>query len=234
MKYSILALVAIFAVGGYALADNEPKLVEGQFLTGYIPDGFDSNDKVQVTSEGYFPNTCYRVASYESKVDKSTKTISIKPLAYKYNAMCLQMLVPYYQVIDVGILEAGSYTVKDASSEKTLGNLNVKIATSSSPDDFLYAPVAQARIENRTDGKYVAINGEFTNSCIEFKQMKVDVQKNVIVVLPITEAADRLDCKDGKFPYAQAIKLEGAFSGRYLLHVRTLNGNAVNQLVDIN
>lgn len=238
VKTAVVKTVAVvftfaLALTGFVARAEDPQLVTGVFHTGYVPDGFDSNDRVQVVAEGYFSNTCYRTAGYESKVDVNKKVIEVASRAYKYKGMCLQMIVPYSQVINVGLLEAGVYTVKD-KNHGTLGSLKVKLSTSGGPDDYLYAPISQAAVESDASGHYVAVSGKFTNSCVEFKDLRAEIQKNVILVLPISEMADRSDCVAGSFPFSKTVKLgNGLTPGRYLLHVRSLNGNAINNLVDI-
>ena len=82
----------------------------------FVPTGFDDNDKVQVTVTGEFPNTCYRVGPYHSKVDDKARVITIIQSAYAFPTICLDILIPFTQVIDVGFVPAGDYTVVDSST----------------------------------------------------------------------------------------------------------------------
>jgi hypothetical protein len=55
----------------------------------------------------------------------------------------------------------------------------------------------------------------------------------VIVVLPIAKMETRPDCKDGKFPFNKVVSVDLVPKGRYLLHVRSMNSKAINNLVDV-
>jgi hypothetical protein len=216
--------------------DGQPEKVNESFKTAYIPDGFDSNDKVEIVGEGVFRNSCYREAFTNAKLDREKKVITVDPKAYRYESpLCLTMLVPYKQVIDLGVLDAGDYTLKQESGE-TLGSLNVRAATNSSPDDHLYAPISQAYLGKADSGQWsVYLEGEFSNNCLELVDIMIDIQPKVIVVQPIAELTSNTGCEQGKFPFSankviESSKLERK---RYLLHVRTLNANSVNNLVEV-
>lgn len=235
MRKLFFAVLMSFVSSYTAFADEvQPLLVDDTFQMAYIPDGFDSNDKVQIAAEGKFPNTCYKVAGYKSSVDTVNKVITILPQAYKYDTLCLRMEVRYHHVIELGLMEAGIYTIKDQTSGNVLGSLNVRQAKSSDPDDYLYAPVLSARVRWEDNDYSLHVEGKFTNSCIVFKEMRVSLQNRVVVAQPITEFEKRDDCVAGEFPfeYEQFIKTSPD-PGRYLLHIRVLNGSAINQFVDI-
>jgi hypothetical protein len=227
---------AVYSLGAAASDPTLPKVVDSGFGVGYIPDGFDSNDNVQIVGEGMYRSTCYKPSAVQVTIDEELKQIKVKPKAYYYEGFCLQMLVPFNQVIDLGLLKNGKYTViQEESSEEpaTLGSLKVKAATHSTPDDFLYAPVSQAYLDRSGTKARVKISGEFTNSCMRLVDTAVTVQRNVLVVQPVSELEERADCRGGKFPFEKTQEVEGVPSGRYLLHVRSLNGSAINTLVDL-
>src|ERR1035437_9052314 len=65
-----------------------PSIVQVGYHTGYLPDGFDTNDNVQVIGEGLFSNSCYRPGPVQVNVDQTAKTITLTPKAYFYDGMC--------------------------------------------------------------------------------------------------------------------------------------------------
>lgn len=239
MKKLLLFSVTVFGLTMNVPAwsnDYTPSLIEAGFHTGYIPDGFDSNDLVQIVGEGLFRDSCYRPASVRVDVDHENRKISVSPTAYLYDGMCLQMLIPYDQAIDVGFLKAGKYQVvqKSLGTETQLGDVKVRVATNASPDDYLYAPVHQAYFMSKAGGKAtVKLAGEFTNSCMKLADVTVSVQPRVIVLQPISQVENRDDCTQGKFTYEKEVEIANLKAGRYLLHVRSLNGKAINTLVDV-
>jgi hypothetical protein len=230
--------VSLFGMGS-AVAKAEilpPVVVGSEFHTGYIPDGFDTNDNAQIVAEGLFRNSCYRPASVKVDVDHNAKTITLHPTAYQYDGYCLQVMIPFDQAMDVGILKAGTYQViqEVMGEQSVLGPMKVRVATNSAADDYLYAPVSQAYYEKKQGERAtVKVSGEFTNSCMKLADVMVSVQPNVIVLQPISALQDRGDCVQGKFPFEKQVQLPNVKTGRYLLHVRSLNGKSVNTLVDV-
>lgn len=213
--------------------DVLPEVVPTKITTTYIPQGFDSNDKAQLAIEGSFSNTCYKVGPYQLKVDPITSSILILQTAYKYKGLCMMIPVKYTNVIDLGILGfAPEFTVKDVTDGAVLGKMPLKIANKAEADDYLYAPVTEAsvNVRNRT----VTVSGSFSNNCIVFKDLKVAREShNVVIALPITEVNYRLPCKDEAVPFIKTVNLPFLNEGRYLLHVRALNGQAVNKIFEI-
>ncbi len=226
-----LAILAMSIVP--AFATGPITVVKAGYHTGYIPSGFDSNDRVQIVGEGIFPNTCYRPATPRVEVDEVTREVKIAPQAYQYDGICLQMLVPFDQTLNLGILAAGTYRVIQENGGGDLGNLRVGVATSSDADDFLYAPISQAYTETHGGKTSVRVTGSFTDSCMRLVDVTVSVEPKVLVVLPIAEREARADCTAGNFPFDRSVEIGAVRSGRYLLHVRSLNGNAFNHLVDL-
>lgn len=227
---------ALFAIsfGITAKAEIIPMMVPVNFHTGYFPQGFDTNDNVQLIAEGTFPSSCYKPAAVDAIVDNKKKEIRVYPRAFKYNTICTQMLVNWHRELDVGLLKAGTYKIinDDRSGKiKELGSMTVNAATVSTPDDFPYAPVSQAFFEQLGSNGYVTLTGEFPSKCYKMREVITRVQTNVIVIQPISEKIDE-DCSGGPVSYSERVEVSNLPLGRYLLHVRSLNGRAVNSLVD--
>lgn len=238
MKKYTLVLGVLFAVSLSAsvVLAQEPQQVGVNFHTSYIPDGFDSNDNTQLVLEGSFKNSCYRPSQPKVKVDKSKKRITVEGRAYIYPGNCLDMVVPYHQVVDLGILGAGAYEVIQPTSEKNyeLGDLKIRKRSTTSPDDYLYAPVSQAYFTyNDNDQPIIRITGVFTNACMKIKDIRVKVVRDVISVLPIAELKGGNLCGSGRYRFSKSIEIDDVDPGRYLLHVRSLNAQAINTLIDI-
>jgi len=231
MKLLVTLFFALFPL--FAMSnDTSPEVVPMAIKTAYIPRGFDSNDNIQIVVEGYLPNTCYRVGPHSFRLDSRSKTVSLQQYAYKYKGLCLMMTVPFTQVIELGLAETGQYKVVDLHYDTTLGNLPVKVATTTQADEYLYAPVENLEVDIKNLS--LEISGHFTNSCMRLRETKVDLEShNVVVVLPVAESVDSSGCKEGDFPFSGKVSLPILTEGRYLIHVRSLNGQAVNKLVNI-
>lgn len=212
---------------------TEPRQVPVLFQKVYVPIGFDSNDHVQLVGEGLFQHTCYRHAETSVRVDATNKKIVLGPVAYKYSGLCLQMILPFERIIDVGVLPEGQWEIVQGPQQEKVGDLNVAAATKPEADDYLYAPVSQATLGQTASGTEVTLTGEFRNSCLSVDTVKVSLQPDVIVMQPITKMDNSGGCRDGVFPFTEVVPLAPMTPGRYLLHVRSMGGNALNSLVEV-
>ena len=156
------ALTVCFAMKASAETNQPPVLQPYGLTTSYVPIGFDDNDNIQVTVDGYFSNSCYKVGP--TAVKFAAPNIIVQQYAYKYSGMCLQIIVPFHQTVNLGILKSGTYHIVDGSSGTRLGALPVTVAKSSSADDYLYAPVSDAFLTFSNGKPSVTISGVFTDS----------------------------------------------------------------------
>ncbi len=234
-----LIFVASIAVAGAVFADNppadkdQPEIVSVPLTNAYIPSGFDSNDRVRLMVEGYFPSTCYRVR--EPQLDRNDGAIAVNQTAFKYNGPCLWMMVSYSQPINVGILKSSTYTLKDNHTGRVLGQLPIKVAVNNGPDDFMYANVKDAYVAF-VDGnkRAIVLTGVLPGDCWSLKEKRIFQDgKNVLTVLPILEKTERAQCNDYEIPFVSTIDIPAVAAGRYMLHVRSLNGDSVAKLVDL-
>lgn len=231
---SIFVLVSVFA-GSDALAESAPVKVPVLYDKLFAPNGFDSNDHIQIVGEGLFRNACYRSAGADVSIDEASKTIRVNPVAYEYSGFCLQVLLPFDRVMDVGILSAGKWqVVQEGDRGKKLGEFTVRRALQETPDDHLYAPISQAFHRQKDGRSEITVTGTFSNSCLSLQEVRTSVENNVIVVQPIAALASRAGCSEGRFEFSRTITMDHIEGGHYLLHVRSMNGKAVNSLVDIN
>lgn len=232
---AILAILLLVSTASYAQSNPvQPSIVESLFHTGYLPNGFDTNDYVQIVGEGTYSNTCFRPAAYDIRVDHPAKKVFVTPKAYKYDGMCLMMMVPYSQVINLGMLKAGNYqVVQQGETNYSMGNIAIRVAANSSADDFLYAPINQAYWQHGSNVSKITLTGEFSNTCWKYVETRVDVQKNVIVVQPVSEMREGMPCINKVVPFKKEFLMPNLPKGRYLLHVRSTNAKSVNNLVDV-
>lgn len=229
LKSAFIFAALIFS--SQAFAQGSPTQVPVAFARTYIPLGFDDNDNVQIVGEGAFPNSCYRPAETKIQVDHAAKTVTISPSAYKYDGMCLQVILPYNHVLEVGILQTGTYTVlQDA---KPVGKIEIRHSSVREADDFMYAPISQAYFQSRGVSNQVYLTGDFPMSCWKLRRVDFEIQPQVLLIKPIIEVDNSVPCNAGKFHFETATELGGISPGRYLLHIRSMNGKSVNNLVDV-
>lgn len=233
-----LLLISVFCLTGVfadSLQPTTPETITVSFNKVYVPVGFDDNDRTQVTIEGAFPNTCYKVGPYATKVDPTTRTITVQQQAYHYQGVCLQVMVPFYQVIDLGLVPHGDYKIVDAANGSSLSGIRIDTATKAEADEYLYAPMTDAFIttEPETGIHTLSIMGAFTDRCTMFEDIKVNYTQDVIVVQPVVKHIAARNCAQEKTRFVKTVQLKGGLTGMYLLHVRSMNGQAINKMVDL-
>ncbi len=231
-----LALFGVFGSGSLSYAQvGQPALVPIEIKSTYIPTGFDSNDKVQLITEAWLPSSCYRSGPYKVSVNKLTHSITVRQFAYKYNNIpCLDVMTPFNTNVEVGLLEQADYVVNDGNMSRSVGKVAVHVAASNQPDDYLYAPVTTVHVETGDRFRIAQVEGVFYNNCVRLKAVKSFQESyNVVTVLPIAEVVPSESCRVGYFPFKTAVPLPSLGTGRYLLQVRSMNGQSINQLFDV-
>ena len=238
MKRLISGLVALGAVGGWlsnaqvARSEDVGEIVNIAARGVFVPMGFDDNDEVVVTLDGYLPNSCYKVVEALVTSDLATKTITIQQQAKYVGGTCLMALVPYTTSVKLGVLPEGEFKIVSNRGNMT-EPLKVERSANAGPDDFLYAPVDNVYIQRIQGGGTVAtIEGRFTNTCMRWKEHKIFYTGRTIQLLPIIEVGDQ-NCEEREVQFSQVIPIADLQPGRYLLHVRSLNGLSLNNVFPI-
>lgn len=198
----------------------------------FTPTGFDDNDNAQVVVDGLLPNTCYQVTDGTQQIDHVNQIITIEARAILTDGDCVDVLVPYSHTFNFRELAQGEWQIRTTDG-RLQKKLNIAEATSSGPDDQLYASVDNAYvIADGAQGYAIVIEGTYTNTCMVW--VKTDlIHKDPLVmeILPIVRIEPRPDCESRTFPFKGVkIKLPDISEGRFLLHVRSMNGEAVNRV----
>jgi hypothetical protein len=203
---------------------NGPKKVEIQIQKVYAPEGFDSNDHVEIMVSASLPSLCYK--SPHVGAIKEGQLIKLKMFAYFYEQECVEVKVPVLEKLEMGILDQGEYKI----TTNGLGDqaLKVKESTSSAIDDNIYANVEY--IEQNDSNRVIKLVGE-NPSCLSLKEIKYSTNHHdTVAILPIMEQTSA-DCSDSmkKFEFEFEVP-ENLPAKALLLHVRAMNGKSVNTL----
>jgi hypothetical protein len=226
----VLGSVALAATA--ARADDPP---EGTLVTltsreVFVPDSYDDNDDAVVVLDGELPNGCYELAETDVKRSPESGAFVITQYARRMPGACIQITIPFFKEVSLGILPAGEFKVISKGVEPQL--LTVAEAPDSGPDEVLYAPVETARIERGEDGQrfFAVIQGTLTTRCQKITEVQVLDKDRTIEVVPILERIDAdLLCEQRDNPYSWMVELPSDMTeGRHLLHVRGDNGKSVN------
>ena len=204
----------------------------------FVPVGFDDNDNVQIVVAGILPDTCYRLGPSKFEVDEGKSVVFVEQNAFVQKGPCLDVIIPYSFVYDLGVVKQGKYRIVDKTSSNELGTLTITRATSEKMDDFLYMPLTDARI-HKTAGiekPSVTLEGKLTNRCTKFDRAIVNYypekDPDVIVIQPIAKHDAGERCETEFRHYQITIPLREGLSHAKLLHVRSMDGKAVNKVVD--
>ncbi len=217
-------------------AGNSPELKEIGVSDVYIPVGFDDNDNVEVVIEGIFNNTGYKKGPITIETDEMNKKIRLRPHAYVSKAG-FQVIVPFEYVVPLGVLKSGEYSLEIGNAKKSTSKLIVDPLDEKKrklgPDNFLYAPIKS--IEKLSDAPLVLrLKGAFTNSCMSIDHVEVRPSQNqVLAILPIAKYEKWKVCTLAINPFSVDVSVEEKLKGRYLFHVRSLNGASVNLIEDV-
>ena len=247
-KFAGYAALAMFSSSLFATV---PEKVELPIETIYtVERGFDTNDAAEVSVYGYLPDTCHKLAQGEAMVNHSDKTIHVRVEGYRTpGQICLEILTPFLEVIHVGPLPQGDYRVQSLTSPDLIGKLQVEPAVSDSRDDYLYAPVdsiavksADQSLESAGDvAQTLKVTGTYPmllKGCMRLTELRTyAAPNNVLIVQPISQIFEDGKCNAAEVdPYNRfsvSKKLESSLRGKTLVHVRTLNGRALNKVVDL-
>jgi hypothetical protein len=240
MMNKVLMSIAVAGMANVALADN-PVLVPAPVDKVFVPAGFDDNDKVEVIVHGSFNSSCYKMGPVSASIDETNKKINISAQAFYYaGATCIQMITPFIKSVEMDRrMISGNYTITVADRpnvEATL--LRVAKATRPDADDYLYAAVNSASVETTVDGsRELVLKGQhpyLLQGCVKFDDVKTYAGSDkTVVVQPITKIVYGDECRGAvNNRFESRTKFGGELTqGEYLLHVRVLDGNAVNSLL---
>ena len=186
MKMLVSLLALMLSTGLYA----SPSLTNVPATNIFAPFGFDSNDNAEVVVTAFLPNLCYKAPQHEVKMAGNSIAIEVKAMNHtSTNDYCLEMIVPFTEVVDLGVLDKGNYNVSVNSIEdKALKNnkslsavLNIAEASSDAVDDFIYASVKSIDM----DQEDVVLKGYNPSDCLVLDNISfVDNKSNAYSILP--------------------------------------------------
>ncbi len=247
--FGILAMAASVVAGSNARASQAE--VEVKVEEAFAPmRGFDDNDNVQVVIHGMLPNACYTLGRHELQRE-SGNSYRIRQFAIKReDGVCMQdgpmpphmqLAIPFTTEVSIGQLQVGDYSFDYDKQGQNPGNnsiaVNVERSKAPTIDSLPYASVSSMSIPDVVDSRentVVTVEGVLTSSCMELNPSQVKIQqiKDVYVVLPIVTIKTGVMCAQQIKPFRMPLQLGKLAEGHYLIHVRSMNGKAVNRVVE--
>jgi hypothetical protein len=234
-KFSKLAAVSVLFSASMAFADNLiPSTVEvpAPVKIVFTPKGFDSNDNAEIVVHGAYPNSCYKMGPTTVSVNKETGVVDVNVRAYyTMNSMCLMVYIPFTQVIPVGVLKQGNYTVNVNGKFEEV--LPVALASNEEQDAFIYATITSL---SRKSNNVFQLQGYLPSTCSTLEEVRViEEPGNVLAVLPIVKMLPGCDDKNvtPELHFTVDFAVKTSVKGQKLIHVRSLNGSSLNLVVEL-
>lgn len=229
---------------------NDLKMVEVPIAHVFVPEvGFDDNDNVEVVLDGVLPNGCYSIGNADVQVKDAHRITARLFAKVQTLGVCadqdklplqLRPPVPYTITQSLGTLPMGDYRVFFPRPLLTEGirTFNVAHAKTMSVDDYPYAAVSGIWIGDLVRGDQnmqATLVGSMTADCSLLTQTDIHVRRedDVYVIEPVLEFKPNVLCAFVMSPFERQIDLGRAAAGRYLLHVRSMNGNAVSRAFSV-
>jgi hypothetical protein len=250
MKASIHYVLAtmIFASASPAIS-AEPLEREIAVKAVFVPgEGYDDNDNVEIVIDGSLPNACFTLGRTETSVSEDM-VITVRQFALRQaDRVCIEselsdfalIPVPFSKDVALGNLSKGNYTInyKTGNTVTASATFGVAEAPTETIDNMAYAPVSDAYVPAgflvNAAGK-AKITGYLTSSCMQLDTFDVarDPANGVIVVLPRVKQRLQGACLQYIRPFEKEIDIGNFAEGRYLLHVRSMNGKSVNRVFSV-
>lgn len=226
-----------FSLQGQAIADeNVGKELHVPVTHVFAPQGFDSNDNIQIVLSGYLPNFCYKTVRKKVKINQEKKEINIEVHSIYQQprtGFCVEVIIPFLEVISLGSLNVGDYqiTINENSDHFLSSSMNVTDSNSESIDDFTYANVEQI-IKNPSDPYKIQLKGVNPTNCLVLSEIKIASNHvDTYAVLPIMKQVSN-SCDNTPTPFSYDVQLPGELrTSPILIHVRSLGGKSVNTIL---
>lgn len=220
----------LFTVLMLAVALNAWGITKVPMMKGkvYVPEGYDTNDLVEVFISGSLPDTCHRNPTYE--IVREGNAFNIYLYAYYVPAPegCRDISIPYFETVSLGMLQEGNYQVSVNREHGARTELKVKEAQNQLQDDYFYGNVMN--IVEEQDSRTVELLGTNPVDCLKFEKLVAEVQDKVIVLRP--QFREEGVCQER--PTHFSVKYEVPYLPEHpkgmLIHVRVMGGRSLNHL----
>ena len=192
----------------------------------FVPKGFDSNDDAEVVLKGYFPSTCYLRAKAQANINKDGIHVSVKAKKLT-DRNCIMVEVPFTLPVKLGNLNTGVHNI--IVNDNFYSSITIEKAGTSKIDNYNYANVVSVEKENGQ----IVMKGYHPSSCMVFDQVIVQTNDNndTVSVMPVIKQQENKPiCDRRAIPFSYALDLpNNSLSIKdILVHVRTIDGNALN------
>lgn len=212
--------------------------------------GYEQKNDIQVVVYGFLPNSCYDLAHNEIDRNLINRTVKVHQYAYRNReGICegedsslseeMKQRRPFVKEVSVGRLLVGDFTFIFKKPDGELGKRILNVAPNVKPtvDSLPYAIVSNATVPdviNGADDIQVTIAGTLTSTCMALDdQVRITKEEDVFILQPTVTRKTGDFCAEVLISYRKKVNLGKAAPGTYLIHTRSMNGNAVNRVISI-
>jgi hypothetical protein len=244
LSFATVALMAATTHAEPSTPMKEPLRVNNIFIP---TEGFDDNDNVEFVLDGDLKNACFQLGMSSVKIEGNVISVSLEShraddtYCTQDDAVlpeAIQAPVPFYKEIELGQLKAGQYTLRYETASLVVNRtFNVAHAPTNSQDSLNYAPVQNASIDSIVkigDNVKLRLTGVLTSSCMHLRdEALVSQDGDVVVVQPLVTVDLTSKCLMYLRPFSQDVTVPNLAEGRYLIHIRSMNGRALNRVLSV-
>lgn len=234
-QVTVVGAMMVTGVFGVSLPSAQAEQIRAPEVV-FAPNGFDDNDNIEVVLHGHFPDSCYQAG--EAKVSLNGQEIKITNLARRIDSkICTDAIIPWSTTVRLGVLKAGIYSITadlPNGQKKHFANLPVAVSGTTSADDYQYAYVSGAMLDRTGNQPVLSISGSFDLTCMELGKILIKESPSVITVQPTVRRRPGQVCSHtfAPIPYTKHIPLNPRSKNSKLIHVRSVNGQALNQILE--
>lgn len=206
----------------------------------YVPSGFDSNDITEVIVTGFLKNSCQQIGQGRAMVDHKEKVIAVYVPSFEVKRdICIEMKVPFVKSVKIGHLQPMTYSIQTVNHPSITSTISIKESTTTSTEDYLYLPVDFADVLEMDGQQKLFLTGRFPeikDGCMKVEQAIINIEKDshMVIVQPVGRIEKQSNCTDENTEsYQQFFDMPKKFTGKGILHVRTLGGGSYNRTISL-
>ena len=229
MKTAVLIFALLF---GFKAFGDTPYLTHVPIKHIYVPAGFHDHQDAEVIVSGYMPNLCHKSPKTEVVVEGGVINIQAKALYYQDSSyFCPQVLVPFVEVVNVGLLDKGLYQIVGNAGTpfEKRAHITIKEYSSDAIDDYVFANVHH--VEKTSSEREILLKGHNPSDCFELDRIEYSSNEvDTFNVYPIMrQVSDFCPKKKVPFEFSFVVPTE-IIRAQVLLHVKAMDGRSVNKL----
>lgn len=246
-----VSLVSLLS-GLHSDAAHAGQRVEISIRAALVPPvGLDDNDAVPIVLHGVLPNNCFELAGAEARLNSDGRTYDLHQYAQlRSDELCMSgkplppemaATVPFNNdEIKLPKLPQNTYGLRYWPNIRRTTQFQVRYfevarARSSAPDERSYAVISKAltpMVVQAGPPVQLLLSGALNSGCVELERVQVDLVGDTFIVLPLTRVRAREVCTQQVRPFVVPVTLQPSNPGLYLVHVRSLSGQAVNSVFE--